>query len=209
VAGSNVTFTENNNGGNETLTIAATVPVTSVNGLTGAVTVAAGDTTYSLTILDAENTTTARDVVSFTIAGGTLSDGEIISIDTVTDGLNNSGGTATLTSRMVVNGTAQTSWTSSWGTTSLVWQDKQRVNIWRDGSTLWVGYPTTWSAPTTEGFVMRVQNTFYATGYASSTTPNFANAITISLRLQWNVANASTYIRIRNARVVKLSGQYT
>jgi hypothetical protein len=60
VAGLNVTFTENNNGGNETLTIAATVPVTSVNTKTGAVTLTNTDVGAAATV----HTHAAADVTS-------------------------------------------------------------------------------------------------------------------------------------------------
>jgi hypothetical protein len=171
--------------------------------------VAAGDTTYALTVLDAENTTQTRDIVSFTIPANSLADGEIISIDTVTDSLNNSGSTASISVRTVVNGTANSSYSTSYSTSALVWQDKQRLNIWRSGSTLFISLPTTWAEPVNDGFTLRVQDSYYASGYATSLTPNFSADITVAIRVQWTVANAATYLRVRNARVVKQSGQYT
>jgi len=71
VAGSNVTLTENNNGGNETLTIAATVPVTSVNTKTGAVTLTNTDVGAAAT----SHTHAATDITSGTIATARLGSG--------------------------------------------------------------------------------------------------------------------------------------
>lgn len=271
VAGSNITFTENNNGANETLTIAATVPVTSVNtktgavtltntdvgaaatshthaasditsgviatarlgsgtadattylagdqtykaavtsvnGSTGAVTVAAGDTTYPLTVLDAENTSATRDCVTFTIPGGTLADGEMIVLSTVTETLNNTGGTVSLAVRTVVGGTAASSYSTSYTTSSLVWADRQQIFMWRSGSTFWINLPTTWAAPANVGYVLRTNDNTVNTGYASSTTPNFSNDLSVVLRFQWNTASPNVYLRMRNARAVKFTGQYT
>ena len=71
VAGSNVTITENNNGGNETLTIAATVPVTSVNTKTGAVTLTNTDVGAAAT----SHTHAASDITSGVIATARLGTG--------------------------------------------------------------------------------------------------------------------------------------
>lgn len=69
VAGANVTLTENNNGGNETLTIsAAGAPVTSVNGLTGPVTLTAASVGAAAT----SHTHAASDIVSGVIATARL-----------------------------------------------------------------------------------------------------------------------------------------
>jgi hypothetical protein len=69
VAGTNVTLTENNNGGNETLTIsAAAAPVTSVNGLTGPVTLTAASVGAAATV----HTHAASDVTSGVFATARL-----------------------------------------------------------------------------------------------------------------------------------------
>jgi hypothetical protein len=68
VAGTNVTLTENNNGGNETLTISATVPVTSVNTQTGAVTLTAANVGAAAT----SHTHAASDVTSGVFATARL-----------------------------------------------------------------------------------------------------------------------------------------
>lgn len=71
VAGTNITFTENNDGGNETLTIAATVPVTSVNTKTGAVTLNATDVGAAAT----SHTHAATDITSGVMATARLGTG--------------------------------------------------------------------------------------------------------------------------------------
>jgi hypothetical protein len=69
VAGTNVTLTENNNGGDETLTIsAAAAPVTSVNGLTGPVTLTAASVGAAATV----HTHAASDVTSGVFATARL-----------------------------------------------------------------------------------------------------------------------------------------
>ncbi len=183
--------------------------VTSVNGQTGAVTVAGGDTTYALTVLDAENTSATRDCISFTIPGGTLADGEMIVLSTVTETLNNTAGTVSLAVRTVVGGTAASSYSTSYAPSALVWADRQQIFMWRSGSTFWINLPTTWAAPTNVGYVLRTNDNTVNTGYASSTTPNFSNDLTVVLRFQWNTASPNIYLRMRNARAVKFTGQYT
>lgn len=68
VAGSNITLTKGNAGGNETYTVAANVPVTSVNTLTGAVTLTAA----SVGAAPTSHTHAAGDITSGVLATGRL-----------------------------------------------------------------------------------------------------------------------------------------
>lgn len=71
VAGSNITLTKNNAGGNETYTVAANVPVTSVNTLTGAVTLTAASVGAAAT----SHTHDASAISTGTIATARLGSG--------------------------------------------------------------------------------------------------------------------------------------
>jgi len=209
VAGTNVTFTENNDGGNETLTIAATAPVTSVNGDTGAVTVAAGDTTYTLTVADAENTTTEQTIVSYVIPANTFADGELIFLRTLTQFLNNSGvSPCEVRHRIKINGTEVANFAVNQGIVSTVNTYWEHLYLWRDGSTLRGPNPT---GNTYSNLILATSSV--AAGWRASdrwsATPSFASDITVTHTVQLGVANASTYLRVMNARVVKHKGQQT
>lgn len=271
VAGSNVTLTENNNGGNETLTIAATVPVTSVNtktgavtltntdvgaaatshthaasditsgviatarlgsgtassstalfgdqsyknvvtsvnGSSGAVTVAAGDTTYALTVADAENTTAEITLVSYTIPANTFANGEIIFLWMLTQFLNNSGvNPCEVRHRIKINGTEVANFAVNQGIVSTANTYWEYLYLWRDGSTLRGPNPTANSHQHNTVSTNTVPSGWRASDRWSA-TPSFTSDITVTHTVQLGVANASTYLRVMNARVSKTNGQYT
>ena len=244
VAGSGISLTENNDGGNETLGIAignhdaslittgtlatarlgtgtadATTylagdqtykaAVTSVNGSTGAVTVAAGDTTYALTVADAENTTTETTIISYTIPANTFANGELIFLWSLTQFLNNSGvNPCEVRHRIKINGTEVANNAVNQGIVSTVNTYWEHIYLWRDGSTL------RGPNPTGSSYSNNIMSTnTLPTGWRAtdrwSATPSFASNITVTHTVQLGTANASTYLRVMNARVVKTNGQYT
>lgn len=291
VAGSGIGLTENNNGSNETLTVAignhdaslittGTVAtarlgsgtansttylagdqtykaaVTSVNGSTGAVTVAAsvhthaasdvtsgvmatarlassgtassttylrgdqtwatisaGDTTYALTIQDAENTSAQRNLVSFTVPANTIADGEIVRIDIYYESYNMSGIQYNFTTNTVIGGSILTS-----NVASVAGGTNGRYGIAhfffiRQGTQLgtianFVNDPyraQEFAYPTMFAGGLNV----FDTRYFTYLVPNFTTSLTFAVTGQWSTSNPSAYVRVLNARAYKLAGQQT
>lgn len=248
VAGSGISLTENNNGGNETLGIAVSnldasaittgtiatarlgtgtansttylagdqtykAAVTSVNGSTGAVTVAAGDTTYTVTTADAENTTTETTVCSFTVPANTWSDGQCVELRVVTHALQNAGTSVNWTGK--IGGTGITERATA--TTSIANATYQMRNVsifrfYREGSavTFNVLNPQSLTGEYSEASRWPFDTNGAMVGpinwidYDSSV--DFTTNITITYKMQWGTANASTYCRIVHARAVKYNG---
>lgn len=206
VAGSGILLTENNNGGNETLAIAAAV--TSVNGQTGAVTVSGGDTKYVVTLNDVENTSTAADIWSITIPANTWADGEIIYVDTVIYMLNNTGTSQTLTYQRNLNGSLLGSTYTQSITNSGNQQHHWSRNIFqRQGSNLVYTLQGT-----DANFLLRYTQTYHnpSIGYQNflSSSATFTSDITLTTNFKWTNANANLYARMMNAVAYKLTGQY-
>ncbi len=240
VAGTSITLTENNNGGNETLGIAVgnidaglitsgtiatarlgtgtansstylagdqtyKAAVTSVNGATGAVVIGAGDTTYTVTTADAENSTTAINVLSFTVPANTWADGEIIYLQYTMQTFNNSGVSRQLTHLQSLNGsTIGLSYNSTVNTNSTIFYLQNILIYQRLGSTL------SFIPQSADGnYLLRQQSGLWnGTGATPSTVAaTFSSNITIALNLKWDFASPVIYSRIFNARAFKPSGQ--
>lgn len=233
VAGSGISLTENNNGGNETLGIAvsnldasaittgtiatarlATGTANATTYLRGDQTwapVSAGDTTYAITTQDAENTTAARDAISFVIPANSLSDFELVRISILLQTFQNSAtNPAYYYHRWKINGTiAGGNYTTTYSTLNQVFVTPITLFLWKDGSNLRLQRttPTQRSAANYLGWNSR----YTSTGFdgVDTSTPSFANDITIGIQHQWDVASPSTYARVLIARAYKLTGQYS
>jgi hypothetical protein len=246
VAGTGIGLTENNNGLNETLTVAVSnldasaittgtvatarlgtgtansstylagdqtykAAVTSVNGSTGAVTVAGGDTTYTVTTADAENTTLLRDIISFTVPGGTIADGESIWLEFELHQNNGTGTAHTLSSFISINGTNVVSDTQTTVTASGRYR-YFRQRYYRVGNVLYVPFISNQQNyfPEAIGRFWGDSSTAIALpNNYSAQTPNFANAITIALRVQWSGTAPNVWTRVNHARAFKPTGQVT
>ena len=232
VAGSGIAFTENNNGGNETLGIAVsnldasaittgtiatarlgTGTASSSTYLRGDQTwasVSAGDTTYAITTQDAENTTAQRDAVSFVIPANSLSDYELVRVSILLQTFQNSAiNPAYLTHRWKINGTLTGgSYSTTYSTLNTVYITPITLFLWKEGANLRLQRttPTQRSASNYLGWNSR----YTSTGFdgVDSATPSFTSDITIGLVHQWDAANPSIFSRVLIARAVKLSGQY-
>ena len=248
VAGSGISLTENNDGGNETLGIAVSnldasaittgtvatarlgtgtansttylagdqtykTAVTSVNGSTGAVTVAAGDTTYTVTTADVENTTTDTTVCSFTVPANTWTDGQCVELRVVTLALQNAGVSVNWTAKVGGTGiTERTSSTVAQANATYQYRNTTLFRFYREGTGVTfnvlspqfasTAYPDSTRFPfDTSGAMVGPIN-----GIDFDSSVDFTTNITITYKMQFGTANASTYCRIVHARATKFNG---
>jgi hypothetical protein len=235
VAGTGIGLTENNNGGNETLTVAignhdasliTTGTVATARLATGTAnsstylrgdqtwaTISAGDTTYALTIQDAENTSSQRNLVSFTVPANTIANGEIVRIDIYYESYNMSGVQYNFTTSTVIGGSVLTS-----NVASIAGGTNGRYGIAhfffiRQGSQLGTISSFSNDAYRAQEFANPTMfaggSNVYDTRFFSYLSPNFTTSLTFAVTGQWSTANASAYVRVLNARAYKLAGQQT
>jgi hypothetical protein len=185
--------------------------VTSVNGATGAVVIGAGDTTYPMTIADAENTNNLTSLITFTVPANTWLDGEILYVDYLVQYNNTTGlQPSNLTSGISINGFNQ-------GTSSeQLFQNNSRTvrrlqPLWRNGTTLNVPrfntshqFNTIWGGnPINSG-----DQVFNQANYTQVANP-FGSDIIVRINATWDNANPTVWARVLNARAYKPSGQKT
>ena len=184
VAGTGISLTENNNGGDETFTIANT---------------AAGDTTYTVTVTDAENTSSKIDLVAFTVPANTWADGEAIWIDMDYEYLNNSGAGRTTTHFASGTGITETSGTQAWLNDATAYRGFQSFRFVRIGT-------QALSPNINFAHLMRINTGFpNSQAFAIDTSVDYTTAITLKISLQFPVANASLYLRPLLVRAYKTS----
>lgn len=204
VAGSGISLTENNNGGNETLTVAAAV--TSVNGATGAVTVAAGDTTYTVTTADSENNANRVRMISVTIPANTWADGERITIEVLRE-INNMSG-FTYASNTWIGGTGITEFDGASQNVSTNTQSNAffRFDFVRAGNGVYMsrahpsnGFPFNYNT----GFNVGSGSMIYQLIYDASV--DFTTNIELYIDHRWNQAAATVWQRVLWAKCYKSS----
>lgn len=218
VAGSGIGLTENNNGLNETLTVAvsnldATAITTGTIGTarlaTGTAssstylrgdqtwaTISAGPTFYTVTTADAENTTNEITVISFTVPANTWSSGQAVILEWQTQ-LKNETGASVSGNIMRVGGTGVTEVSNTNmafnSTTGLVDPYRYfRLFFVRDGAGML--YP----GPSTAGSGW-ASNAFIGTSFISSSSAiDFGNAVTLDASVDYTV-NITIAIKIKLA----------
>lgn len=241
VAGSGIGFTENNNGGNETLTVAVSnldagaittgtiatarlgtgtansstylagdqtykAAVTSVNGATGAVTVAAGDTTYTVTTADSENNANRVRMISVTIPANTWADGERITIEVLRE-INNMSG-FTYASNTWIGGTGITEFDGASQNISTNTQSNAffRFDFVRAGNGVYMsrahasnGFPFNYNT----GFNVGSGSMIYQLIYDASV--DFTTNIELYIDHRWNQAASTVWQRVLWAKCYKSS----
>ena len=188
----------------------AAAPVTSVNNLTGAVTVET-ERIFSTTCLDAENTNSLVNIVSVTVPGGSgaIPNNQLLWIDFMYHVRNNSGSSNILQVGYNVGGTSY----GSSGTnipTGTDYYGRVRQYLYADGSNI--------------RFLNHGQNapeTNYGGPNLQINTPAYWNqalwqvyntggvSFVYRFTAQWTTANASSFVRILNARAYLQPGQVT
>lgn len=193
VAGSGISLTENNNGGNETLTIANSAP---------------GDTVYTVTLNDCENTLVDVNMVSFTVPANTWANGERIKLELLREISNQSGASALSTTRLEGTGITPTSVTQQTVITATNNIQTHEYHFTRFGNTLFysrvaINSPIQFSAH----FGSLSGGTLAGGPVIPDTSVDFTVPITISIFHNWQTANATIYQRIHFARASKQAGQ--
>jgi hypothetical protein len=173
--------------------------VKSTNGTENSIGGAPGDTTYTVTVADCENTTTKTNIVTFTVPANSWLDGEAIWIEIDYEYLNNTGATR-----------AVTSWLSATGIT----EQRGDVNFFVDanvnrGIAFYKFVRLGTSALTGNINFAHVQRINYGINpnspYIIDTSVDYTTNITFNLALQFPVANASLYVRPLLVRAYKKS----
>lgn len=176
-------------------------------------TVSGGDTTYSMTVVDAENTTAERNLVSFVVPANTWSDGEIIRIEIYYNAQNQSGIQYTLANYVYVGGTQiQANYNSF---PPVVRYGVAVYRLQRNGNNVSlyngsIGTDMDWGLGEF-AFPTYTKDVFspYDQRYWDSFAATFSGNITITIAAQWFSAHPTAYVRVLNARSYKLSGQQT
>lgn len=191
VAGSGIGLTENNNGSNETLTVSNTAP---------------GDTTYTITTADSENSALRVRMIAVTIPANTWADGERISIEVLRE-MSNASGT-TYSSEAWIGGTglvefAQNSQNVSTGTLT---NQLHRYDFIRAGTSVYASrmHPNL-NFPLNYHTGFNVGSGSALLTMPISTSVNFGTNITLYIDHRWNNANATVYQRVLWAKCYKSS----
>jgi hypothetical protein len=160
---------------------------------------APGDTTYTVTVADCENTTTKTNIVVFTVPANTWLDGEAIWIEIDYEYLNNSGATRSVTS-----------WLSATGIT----EQRGDINFTADanvnrGIAFYKFVRLGTSALTGNINFANIIRINYGINpnspYVIDTSVDYTTNITFNLALQFPVESASLYVRPMLVRAYKKS----
>ena len=200
VAGTGVTLTEGNDGGDETLTIAA-----SGGGGTSYV------TTLQPTLTDVENTTTEGALYSVTVPSGELLDNQGIIVHYGCTTQNTSGATQYNVFRLMVNGTEHASYTLTIGSGSSELYRHQTFIFWRYGNDLVlrginsssnVAMFAAGNLNTSYGAINVAAQPYYKFSVAGGTV-NWSDPLTLELRVTLGDAHPSYFVRSAFAHVFK------
>lgn len=219
IAGSGISLTENNNGGNETLGIAvsnldasaittgtiATARLASSGTASSSTylrgdqtwaTISAGPTFYTVTTADAENTTNEITVISFTVPANTWANGQAVILEWQTQLKNETGGSvANNIMRVGGTGVTEVSNTSMAFNSTAGYLDPYRfyrLFFIRDGAGMLYPGPSTSST----GWA---SNAFIGTSFISSAAAiDFGNAVTLDTSVDYTV-NITMTIKIKLA----------
>jgi hypothetical protein len=232
VAGTGIGLTENNNGGNETLTVAignhdaslitsgtvatarlGTGTANSTTYLRGDQTWAAvdGERIFTTTCLDAENTNSLVNIVSVTVPGGSgaIPNNQLLWIDFMYHVRNTSGISNQLQVGINVGGTSYGSSATSIPTNTNYYGRVRQYLFVDAGSVRWL--PHGQNAPETNygGPNLQINSPTYWNQALWQTYNPGGSSFVFRFTAQWTTANASSFVRILNARAYLQPGQVT
>jgi hypothetical protein len=197
-------------GGIQTITAGTGIAVDNTNPDNPVVssTVTPGDTVYTVTLNDCENTTTDVNMVSFTVPANTWANGERIKLELLREISNQSGASALSTTRLEGTGITPTSVTQQTVITATNNIQTHEYHFTRFGNTLFysrvaINSPIQFSAH----FGSLSGGTLAGGPVIPDTSVDFTVPITISIFHNWQTANATIYQRIHFARASKQAGQ--
>ena len=183
--------------------------VTSVNGSTGAVTVGAGDTTYTVTTADAENTTSDTSIVTFTVPANTWANNELVWVEFYVHlNTGNNAGNVNLTNTIYTSGTLRSTHTISYANGTGLWQ-LVRQYFYRESSNIRTALATEARSYGAVAGGNWSNSAYWSLLSAGSYAATFTGDIQLQFRSQWGAATALNYVRILNARAYKQTGQFT
>jgi hypothetical protein len=187
--------------------------VKSTNGTENSIGGAPGDTTYTVTLADVENTTTETTVAQFTVPANTWSDGQIVELRVATVALQNSGAGNTWVGRIGGTGiTERSSQTITVANAAFQYRNISVFRFYREDSavTFNVLIPQNAAGVYTDSTRYPFDNNGAMVGPINlidlDASVSFTTDITITYKMQWGTANASSWVRMINARAVKYNG---
>jgi len=174
---------------------------------------APGDTTYTVTLADVENTTTETTVAQFTVPANTWSDGQIVELRVATVALQSSGAGNTWVGRIGGTGiTERSSQTVTITNAAFQYRNISVFRFYREGSavTFNVIGPQNAAGVYSDSTRYPFDNNGAMIGPINfmdlDASVDFTTNITITYKMQWGTANASSWVRMINGRAVKYNG---
>jgi hypothetical protein len=172
-----------------------------------------GDTTYTVTLADVENTTTETTVAQFTVPANTWSDGQTVELRLATVAFQNSGAANNWTGKIGGTGiTERASQTIAVGNALFSYRNISVFRFYREGNFLTFNVLSPQNAASVYSDSTRYpfDNSGAMVGPINSIdldgSVDFTVDITITYKMQWGTANASSWVRMINGRAVKYSG---
>ena len=173
--------------------------VKSTNGTENSIGGAPGDTTYTVTVADCENTTTKTDIVTFTVPANSWLDGEAIWFEIDYEYLNNTGATRQLITWLRATGITEQRGDINFSVDANVNRGSAVYKFVRLGTSALTGRPNFAN-------IIRLNYGINPnTPYDIDTSVDYTTNITFNLALQFPVANPSLYVRPMLVRAYKKS----
>jgi hypothetical protein len=174
---------------------------------------ASNGTTYTVTLADVENTTTETTVAQFTVPANTWSDGQIVELRIATVALQNSGAGNNWVGKIGGTGiTERSSQTVSIANALFQYRNISVFRFYREGSAVTFNVLSPQSAIGVYSDSTRYpfDNQGAMVGPINlidlDASVDFTTNITITYKMQWGTANASSWVRTISGRAIKYDG---
>lgn len=187
----------------EVLTLASGVPSWAAGG-------GGGTENYDSTLTQLLNTTSETSLISCTIPANDMSDGDRLEIWFAVLGKNNSGSTATTTTKFKWGSVVHTfgGGTSSWDGSATEFKIFGLVVVQRIGSDLWLNGEQNAITYTPRIRMWQEQNLGgnSVTNASVMSAPTFDSGQTVAITLELSVAHATTYCKPQAATIIRYKG---